>query len=1048
VLLALSVTSPASAHAYLQSSNPPDGSTLARAPRLLVLSFSEHVVLNATTITVTDGGTGQVRLDRLRLVTRDAHDTEEPARVEAVLPALRRGTYQVSWRTISSDDLHETSGVLVFGVRTRAVVVAAPENRPPWMRSAAGAVTLLGLAVALGGRLALRVTGLLAGPGGGLVRRRLARLAVSGATVAVLGGSTLPVSAAVADHLSVPSVVASSYGLRWASAELGLLVLLAACVGSARDVCGTRRWRLVAPASVLAGTGIALLGHAGSGASVDWWRVAATCLHLLAALTWVGATGCLGVVLLWTRRAGGPLTGIGQALRRFAGPAAVCVGVAVVTGVYLSSDVVVSVDAVVTTLYGRLLAFKVALAALAALLGLVNHRRVRSSRPTSRIGVTVAAEAAIGLAVVLVTALVTNGQPAVDHRLVDQAAPTAGALSRQVEDLQESVSIRPNRPGPAVLSLDVFDTRRPAPEAVSAVLVRVGSAPRQAATALGDGHWSAPVQALPGGTSRVEVTVSRGASDTVSTQYRWTAGAAVGTPHTVVSRHPVRGALRTCSAALAVVALLLAAVALVRRQRRKGGEAESGSEEDDAGRPDNRMSFDPDAEPDGRPAVGATSRERLLLLGVVLVVVLVGSASGASPTDALRAVAAGGETGGPAVPRPHRVVQPPASLTAVKVPATAAPVTVGGPHVVSSSAHTPRPGTSLSTVLLDAYRNAARLSPARCRLPVSLLAAIGQVESGSLAGSTLDAHHRTSIFGPVLDGHHGFAPVADTDHGRWDRLRSWDRAVGPMQFIPSTWRIFGVDGDRDGTTDPQDLEDASASTAAYLCYGGRDLADPAALRSAVLSYNHSEPYLRLVLTYAARYAAAGLDGGAASGRTSPVAMASGPLLVRLGGSPASGGGRRHRSHSTGSARGAEGRVVARTGSNPPGPTPAAAPTVTPVATPTAVPTFPTSTASATAAPSSPSTSIPATTVAPSPAPPQPTCATPIGSASVAPDPGAPVPGAPATECAVCGTPVPPTVVPTPVASPATPVAGSPSPTGCPTGAAVPSAPPPLVTVAP
>ena len=107
------------------------------------------------------------------------------------------------------------------------------------------------------------------------------------------------------------------------------------------------------------------------------------------------------------------------------------------------------------------------------------------------------------------------------------------------------------------------------------------------------------------------------------------------------------------------------------------------------------------------------------------------------------------------------------------------------------------------------------------------------------------------MLGPVLDGH-GFAAVADTDHGRWDGDTRWDRAVGPMQFIPGTWGTFGVDGDGDGVANPQDVEDAAAGTAAYLCYGGRDLSDPAALRRAVLSYNHSVAYLRLVMTY--RYA--------------------------------------------------------------------------------------------------------------------------------------------------------------------------------------------------
>ena len=180
-------------------------------------------------------------------------------------------------------------------------------------------------------------------------------------------------------------------------------------------------------------------------------------------------------------------------------------------------------------------------------------------------------------------------------------------------------------------------------------------------------------------------------------------------------------------------------------------------------------------------------------------------------------------------------------------------------------------------MLLQAYRSAAAGSPATCNLPVSLLAAIGQVESGSLVGRQIDAEHRTSVLGPVLDGN-GFAAIPDTDRGRWDGDTTWDRAVGPMQFIPEHLAGFGVDGDGDGEANPQDVEDAAAGTAAYLCYGGRDLSRPADLRSAVLSYNHSQSYLRLVLTYQQRYAGLGLDSGTVvKGLPTAIALTATPI---------------------------------------------------------------------------------------------------------------------------------------------------------------------------
>jgi hypothetical protein len=154
----------------------------------------------------------------------------------------------------------------------------------------------------------------------------------------------------------------------------------------------------------------------------------------------------------------------------------------------------------------------------------------------------------------------------------------------------------------------------------------------------------------------------------------------------------------------------------------------------------------------------------------------------------------------------------------------------------------------VSGVLWAAYEMAARRVPASCHVAPSLLAAIGEVESGSLAGRRLDADHNVvpPVLGPPLSGR-GVAAIRDTDDGFWDGDPTWDRAVGPMQFIPGTWRVWGSDGSGDGVADPQNVEDAVYSAARYLCAGGRDLADTADLWAAILSYNHSMSYLARVL---------------------------------------------------------------------------------------------------------------------------------------------------------------------------------------------------------
>jgi hypothetical protein len=229
-----------------------------------------------------------------------------------------------------------------------------------------------------------------------------------------------------------------------------------------------------------------------------------------------------------------------------------------------------------------------------------------------------------------------------------------------------------------------------------------------------------------------------------------------------------------------------------------------------------------------------------------------------------------------AQPAPANAPEPPRPSPVVVDRLTSA--TVDGPGTGRPPAPARAPA-AVSAAVLDAYRLAVTVAPASCHLPVTLLAAIGQVESGNLAGRQLDAHHRATppIYGPLLDGSHGFAAIPDTDAGQLDGNTRWDRAVGPMQFIPSSWRIAGVDMDNDGARDPQDIEDAAGAAMVYLCANGRDLATAAGITSAVLAYNHSTAYLRLVLAWKHAYDAAGLGA-----TTSPLSLRA--VMVAPGGS--------------------------------------------------------------------------------------------------------------------------------------------------------------------
>lgn len=155
----------------------------------------------------------------------------------------------------------------------------------------------------------------------------------------------------------------------------------------------------------------------------------------------------------------------------------------------------------------------------------------------------------------------------------------------------------------------------------------------------------------------------------------------------------------------------------------------------------------------------------------------------------------------------------------------------------------------------------ASLAPS-CDLTWVTLAGIGAVETdhGRHGSRTLLADGRPSqpIVGPRLDGSR-FESVRDTDAGEFDGDATWDRAVGPLQFIPSSWADWATDGDDDGRADPQDLDDAAVSAGRYLCAEGGDLDTDVGWSRAVLSYNDTENYLRSVQAQAAAYAEATAD---------------------------------------------------------------------------------------------------------------------------------------------------------------------------------------------
>src|SRR6266542_3912535 len=118
--------------------------------------------------------------------------------------------------------------------------------------------------------------------------------------------------------------------------------------------------------------------------------------------------------------------------------------------------------------------------------------------------------------------------------------------------------------------------------------------------------------------------------------------------------------------------------------------------------------------------------------------------------------------------------------------AAAAQQAAAGPGAAAPTPTVTTPTASdneIPEMALRAYRYAEAWASGfdpSCKLSWSVLAGIGRIESNT-------------------------GTIHDTDGGRLDGDAVWDRAVGPMQFIPSTWQSLGRDGNGDGIANPNNL---------------------------------------------------------------------------------------------------------------------------------------------------------------------------------------------------------------------------------------------------
>jgi copper transport protein len=370
--------SPAAAHANLVSTSPSHGGEIDQPPQEVRLRFSERVTVAPDGITMRDRAGTAVATEPAAVAP------EDPTTVVLPVPAdLPDGSYLVSFRVVSADS-HPLAGAIVFGVGVPAgpldgLDVATTDPALAAVFAGARWTGYAGLALLAGG-LGMLV---LCWPGG-WVNRRARRMVTAGAIASLLGAVAVlllqgPYAAGrslagIADPALLSATLERDYG-RYVLARIALVAAAAAVL-----VVGARpRWRRLRTAGaalVAVGLPATWVGTGHANASDNPLDAVAEVIHLVAMLTWFGGLAMLLVCLL-PRSASLPPEEVVPAVRRFSWLATGAVAALVVTGVYVAWRRVGSVEALVGTPYGRLLAFKLATMGLLLWLGSMSRSVVR-----------------------------------------------------------------------------------------------------------------------------------------------------------------------------------------------------------------------------------------------------------------------------------------------------------------------------------------------------------------------------------------------------------------------------------------------------------------------------------------------------------------------------------------------------------------------------------------------------------------------------------------------------------------------------------------------
>ena len=581
----------ASAHAYLLRSEPAANSTVAEQPQEVRLWFTEPVSPQFSGAQVLN-----LAGENIPVTIRMVEAEDNLLIVE--LPRLSDDVYTVLWRVHSTADGHVTQGIVVFGVGIdvdpSATTPTLAETTLDWTEIVLRWLNFFALMGLIGAVAASHVVLTTNTDEGEIVAAlHMARQRVwywfSWCSVLALllgflwlGWQAHVLLAELSEGVGWTTVtmqwLGSRLGWLWLVRQLLLLLLLAG-----------RSWLARQKSPVLAGTTVVMLvgtqslaSHAAAVTPDTTLALVADLLHILAGGLWIG--GLMALLFgFWPilRRQDGQLKVAAQAgWQPFGRMAATGAVVVIATGFYSTGRQVASIDALISTLYGRSLILKFLLVLAMGLIGAMNasllHPLLRTPlarllrRPEQwfplrlqTLPLLLRLEFIAGLLVLLLAGLLTAAPTAHGPSFLPRAE-IPDSLSGTSDDIVVNLAVKPNRPGQNVLDLRVASSRRPAPAPISRVIIRFRYVDQEFGITSVDAEEIEPGRYLVGGNEltapghwQIDVVVRRHGLEDSVVNFGWIVSDGEPNRPVLISNQPWESALTLAATGLLVLSLVL-----------------------------------------------------------------------------------------------------------------------------------------------------------------------------------------------------------------------------------------------------------------------------------------------------------------------------------------------------------------------------------------------------------------------------------------------------------------------------------------------------------